>query len=147
MTRMTQIDVDDHSAVAEGRRAFPHRQLTEKIIKVFYEVYNRLRGGFLEKLYERAMAIELKEAGLEVETQAPATVVYKEHVIGRFALDLVVEDKVVVELKSVSALAEEHAAQLINYLTATKYELGLLLNFGDKPEIRRILCTREHKQH
>ncbi len=139
--------MDDHSAVAEGGRPFPHRQLTEKIIKGFYEVYNRLGRGFLEKLYERAMAIELEEAGLGVETQAPATVVYKGHVIGEFALDLVVEDKVVVELKSVRTLTEEHAAQLINYLTATKYELGLLLNFGDKPEIRRILCTREYKQH
>jgi GxxExxY protein len=144
---MTQIEVDDNGRVAEGGRLFPHRGVTQKIIKSFYEVYNRLGRGFLEKLYERAMVIELEEARLEVETQVPATVVYKEHVIGEFALDLVVAGTVVVELKSVRTLTEEHAAQLINYLTATKYELGLLLNFGDKPEIRRILCTKEYKQH
>ena len=143
---MAQIGRSSRSGSAGGRRTYPHALLTDKIIKVFYEVYNHLGCGFLERLYEKAMIIELEKAGLRVESQVPVTVSYKGQVIGDFVLDLVVEDTVVLELKSVSVLAEEHVAQLMNYLRATKYELGLLLNFGPKPKIRRLLYTREYKR-
>ena len=144
---MEQIEIiEDGSLVAERGGSFPHKGLTAKIIRAFYEVYNRLGRGFLEKLYEKALIIELEAAGLQVECQVPATVNYKGETIGDYLLDLVVETKVVLELKSVSTLSEEHAAQLINYLRATKYELGLLLNFGDKPEIRRMLYTSDYKR-
>jgi len=144
---MTQIEcIDDQSGVREDG-TFPHRELTQKTIKAFYEVCNQLGCGFLEKLYERAMIVELEQAGPHVDSQAPVTVSYNGHNIGEFVLDLVIEDKVLLELKSVSTLAEEHAAQLVRYLRATKYELGLLLNFGDKPEIRRMLYTSDYKQH
>jgi GxxExxY protein len=145
---MIQIDTTHNlDRVAERGGCYPHQELTARIIKAFYEVYNRLGRGFLEKLYERAMVIELEAAGLRVQTQVPATVSYKGHTIGEFLLDLVVEGKVLLELKSVTALADGHAAQLINYLQATEYELGLLLNFGDRPGIRRMLCTRDYKQY
>jgi GxxExxY protein len=142
---MTQIRRRAQNGCVGDRSAYPHASLTDRIIKVFYEVYNHLGSGFLEKLYEKAMIIELEEAGLRVETQVSVAVSYKGRVIVDYALDLVVEDTVVLELKAVRIPTEEHAAQLMNYLRATKYEIGLLLNFGTKPKVRRFLYTREYK--
>jgi len=118
-----------------------HKELTSDIIQCFYKVYNTLGYGFLEKVYENALKIELENSGLIVEKQLPISVFYSEKIVGEYFADLVIEKKVVVELKAAESLCEEHEIQLINYLKATQYEIGLLLNFGKKPEIRRKIFT------
>ena len=114
-----------------------HQELSEKIIKAFYDVYNRLGYGFLEQVYENAMVIELRSMGLKVEQQMPIKVRYRGEVVGEYFADLVVEDKIIVELKAVSTFQSSHEAQLLNYLKATHYEVGLLLNFGPSPTKKR----------
>ena len=116
---------------------FKHTELTEKIINIFYRVYNKLGYGFLEKVYENAMMIELKKEGILAIAQAPIRVLYDNEIIGEYYADILVDDKVIVEIKAARQLAEEHEAQLLNYLKATNIEVGLLLNFGVKPEIKR----------
>jgi GxxExxY protein len=118
------------------KHVYKHSNVTDRIIKAFYAVYSELGYGFLEKVYENSMTIELRAMGLEVVQQVPITVYYREMMVGEYFADLVVEDTVIVELKAARALAKEHEAQLLNYLKATVYEVGLLLNFGPKPEIR-----------
>jgi len=125
---------------------YKHSALTEKIIKAFYAVYSGLGYGFLEKVYENSMAMELRDMGLEVIQQMPITVCYRGQVVGEYFADLLVEDKVIVELKAARALANNHEAQLLNYLKATVYEVGLLLNFGPKPEIRRRAYDNSRKE-
>jgi GxxExxY protein len=120
-----------------------HKELTSEIIKCFYKVYNTLGFGFLEKVYENALKLELKNNGLLVEKQMPITVYYENQIVGEYFADLVVERKIIIELKAAESLCEEHELQLINYLKATDYELGLLLNFGKEPEIRRKIFTNE----
>ncbi|WP_373494705.1 GxxExxY protein [Aquiflexum sp.] len=122
---------------------YKHSDLTEKIIKAFYKVYNTLGFGLLEKVYENAMFIELRNMGLFVEKQRRVTVFYEGNVVGDYCADLTVEEKVFVELKAAEALCEDHEFQLINYLKATEIEVGLLLNFGKKPEFRRKIFTNE----
>ena len=114
-----------------------HNELTAQIIKAFYTVYNELGYGFLEKVYENALVIELKKMRLNVRRQYPIKVYYKGEIVGDFFADNIVDNKVIIELKSVKQLLPVHEAQLINYLKATDMEIGLLLNFGDIPEIRR----------
>ncbi|MEA3435259.1 MAG: GxxExxY protein [Thermodesulfobacteriota bacterium] len=114
-----------------------HTELTEKIIKLFYRVYNTLGYGFLEKVYESAMMIEFRKEGISALSQSPIKVIYEEEVVGEYYADILVDDKVIVEIKATRALALEHEAQLLNYLKATDVEVGLLLNFGPKPEIKR----------
>ena len=116
---------------------FKHKKLTERIIEVFYRVYNKLGYGFLEKVYEKAMTIEFKKENIPVVSQSPIKVVYKSEIIGEYYADLLVDSKVIVEIKAAKWLAEENEAQLLNYLKATDIEVGLLLNFGPKPEIKR----------
>jgi GxxExxY protein len=115
---------------------FKHADVTDLIIKAFYRVYGELGYGFLEKVYRNSMAIELRKLGLDVVTEACIAVYYDSQVVGEYFADLVVADAVIVELKAVRKLLEEHEAQLLNYLKATSYEVGLLLNFGPKPEIK-----------
>lgn len=122
-----------------------HKDLTEKIIQAFYTVYNTLGYGFLEKVYENALAIELPGLGLNVIQQAPIVVYYKELAVGNYDADLLVENLVIVELKATRTLAPEHEAQLLNYLKATPYEVGLLLNFGPQPQIKRKTYDNERK--
>ena len=114
-----------------------HREITEIVLKVFYKVYNELGYGFLEKVYENAMAIELTDLGQTVGQQVPIDVIYKKCYVGRYEADLVVNDLVIVELKAAEELVEKHEAQLLNYLKATRFEVGLLLNFGPKPSFKR----------
>jgi len=121
---------------------YKHSELMEKIIKAAYEVYNELGYGFLEKVYENALAQELKSAQLNVTPQAPIKVYYKQNLIGDYYADLLVDDKVIIEIKAVNQLAKIHEVQLVNYLKATKYEIGLLINFGDKIEIKRKIFDR-----
>jgi GxxExxY protein len=105
-------------------------ELTEKIIGCAIQVSNTLGVGFLEKVYENALVLELKEANLKIEAQKPIAVLYKGVVVGNFATDILVEAKVIVELKVAKAIEEMHEAQLLNYLKATGLQVGLLLNFG-----------------
>ena len=107
------------------------------VVKCFYMIYRHLGHGFLEKNYENALAFELRERGLKVVQQAPIKVRYKGQVIGEYFADLLVEDCLIIELKAATYLSGDHELQLLNYLKATHIELGLLLNFGKKPEISR----------
>ena len=125
---------------------YMHSDLTEKVIKVFYKVYNTLGYGFLEKVYENAMSIELTKAGLQHYKQQPINVFYDEKKVGSYYADIIVEGKVIIELKAAKNLCEEHEAQLLNYLRATEIEVGLLLNFGEEPQIRRKVFSREFKK-
>jgi len=125
--------------------AYKHTEITDKIIKAFYTVYNALGYGFLEKVYRNAMTIELHKLGLKVVPEAPIRVYYKEHLVGEYFADLLVADAVIVELKAVKEWAEAHEAQLLNYLKATPYEVGLLLNFGPKPGIKRKAYDNSRK--
>lgn len=122
-----------------------HKDLTNVIIKAYYNVYNKLGYGFLEKVYENSMMIELRKFGLKVVKQHAITVYYEEEVVGNYFADLVVDQKVIIELKAASALIEEHEIQLMNYLKATKVEVGLLLNFGKKPEFSRKIFENHLK--
>ena len=125
------MDTDHREIKFEG--------LTEEVIRVFYKVYNQLGYGFLEKVYVNAVMIELIKAGIHATAQAPIKVLYDGHVVGEYFADILVEDKVTVEVKAVKTLSPEHEAQLLNYLKATDIEVGLLLNFGARPELRRKL--------
>ena len=116
---------------------FKHKELTEKIIKIFYRVYNKLGYGFLEKVYENAMMIEFKREGILAVSQSPIKVFYDGEVIGEYYADILVDNKVIVEIKAAKRLVEENEAQLLNYLKATDIEVGLLLNFGTEPEVKR----------
>ena len=122
-----------------------YEELTEKCIGCFYTVYNYLGYGFLESVYEKAMLIELRRQGLKASRQQPITVYYLDEHVGEFYADILVEDKVVLELKAARILTVENDAQLLNELNATDYEVGLLLNFGPKPEIHRKVLDNERK--
>lgn len=122
-----------------------HEEITGKVLKAFFTVYHELGYGFLEKVYERAMVIELTELGLNCVPQQPISVYYNGVPVGEYYADLLVEDKVIVELKAAEAIRSEHEAQLINYLKATDCEVGLLLNFGKKPEFKRKAFSNHRK--
>ena len=122
-----------------------YRSLTEKIIGIFYAVYNKLGYGFLEKVYENAMVIECQKEGIPVAAQAPISVLYDGKIIGEYFADLLVDDRVIVEIKASKMLAPENEAQLLNYLKATKIEVGLLLNFGPKPQVKRKVFDNYRK--
>ncbi|MGH7601388.1 MAG: GxxExxY protein [bacterium] len=112
--------------------------LTGKIIGLAFKVYNRMGFGFLESVYENCMLIEFRKAGLKAESQKPITVYYDGEVVGEFEADILVEDEIILELKSVRQLAKAHEVQLVNYLVATGKDVGLLLNFGEqKVEVKR----------
>ncbi len=121
-------------------------ELTGKIIKVFYKVYNTLGFGFAESVYHNAMLIELVADGLSVETERPIAVYYNEKVVGTFSADIVVEGKIIIELKAKEKLHPSHEAQLINYLRATDIEIGLLFNFGKSPEFKRKYFSNKNKR-
>ena len=127
-------------------RGFKHRELTEKIIGVFYDVYNELGHGFLESVYEEAMAIALGQAGIQVERQVPLKVIFRGMVVGDFRADVIVEGAVILELKAASGIDPAHEAQLLNYLRATEIEVGLLLNFGPRPQFKRLAFENSRKQ-
>jgi len=123
---------------------YKHSELTGIILKAFYNVYNELGYGFLEKVYENAMMIELKKMGLVSEKQKPIKVFYEEILVGDYYADIIVENKVILELKAVENICPEHEVQLVNYLKATETEVGLLLNFGPKPQQKRRILTKEY---
>lgn len=123
-----------------------HKDITSAIIQAFYKVYNTLGYGFLEKVYENAMRIELIKADLQVEQQKNIKVYYESEQVGDYFADLLVNNLVIVELKAAESICEEHETQLLNYLKATNIEVGLLLNFGKKAEIKRKIFLNEHKK-
>jgi GxxExxY protein len=127
--------------MADGK----HADITGKVIGAFFKVYNTLGYGFNEKVYENALAIELRKAGLKAVKQQEIVVFYDGEDVGDYRADIIVNDVVIVELKAARELAEEHEAQLLNYLKATTIEVGLLLNFGVKAEHKRKVYDTDRK--
>jgi len=125
---------------------FKHFQLTQQIIGVYFDVYNELGMGFLESVYQKSLALALKSAGLEACSHIDIPVWFRGHQVGQFEGDLLVEKSVLLELKAARALNSAHQAQLLNYLRATEIEVGLLLNFGPKPEFKRVAYDNSRKR-
>ncbi len=119
-----------------------HGETTEKVLKAFYEVYNALGGGFLESVYHNAMEIALQDLGISSERERAIEVRFRGRIVGEFRADFLVEQCVIVELKACKEIDNTHIAQTINYLKATGVEVGLLLNFGPKPEFKRLVKSR-----
>jgi GxxExxY protein len=124
---------------------FKHRELTERIIQVFYDVYNELGPGFLESVYEAAMAIAIAATGLRAGRQVMIPVWFRGHQIGDFRADILVDKAVLLELKATRAIDQSHQAQLLNYLRATDIEVGLILNFGPQPQFKRFAFDNSRK--
>lgn len=122
-----------------------HEELTDTIIKTFYDVYNELGYGFLENVYQNSLYQELKSKGHKVEAQKKITVYYKEVEVGQYYADLIVEDVVILELKAADYIVKDFENQILNYLRATDCEVGLLLNFGKKPEFKRKIFENKRK--
>jgi GxxExxY protein len=125
---------------------FRHSDVTEKIIGIFYDVYNELGYGFLECVYEESLVIALYEAGLTANRQIPLPVWFRGHKVGEFRADLLVENCVLLELKTARSLDTAHEAQLLHYLKSTEIEVGMLPNFGSRPQFRRLLFDNERKK-
>lgn len=126
---------------------YQHSEVTQLILKAYYKVYNTLGYGFLEKVYENALRLELNAMGLSCSAQQPIDVFYGSEKVGLYFADLVVNNCVIVELKAAVGLVSEHEAQLTNYLKATNIEVGLLLNFGTQPQHRRKVFANHRKTH
>jgi len=122
-----------------------HEEITSDIINAFYHVYNTLGYGFLEKVYESALAKELAKRGHSVKQQVPVQVFYEGEAVGEYFADILVDDKVILELKAAEEIAKAHEAQLVNYLKAIDIQVGLLLNFGPKAEFKRKIYTKRRK--
>ena len=122
-----------------------HSDISDGILKCFYRVYNELGIGFLESVYETALCQELSEFGFNVNSQVPIHVYYKGQMVGDFKADIIVGNKVLIEWKAARAMDPLCEAQVLNYLRATKIEVGLLLNFGPKPQIKRLLFDNSRK--
>ena len=120
--------------------------ITNKIIKIFYFVYNELGYGFLEKVYERAMCVAFRNAGIKFVSQLPVKVIFEGEIVGDYIADFLIDDKVVVEIKASRNLCEADEFQLVNYLKCTDKEVGLLLNFGKSPQIKRKVFDNELKK-
>ncbi len=126
---------------------FPHQELTKKIIGIYYDVYNELGYGFLERVYQNAMLIELKKRGFQVECNKKLIVYYKQDIVGEYVPDIIVNDLIILELKAVEYLIEAHENQILNYLKATDCEIGLVLNFGKDPQFIRKIFTNNFKKN
>jgi GxxExxY protein len=129
-----------------GIATLKHAEVTEKIIGVFYDVYNELGYGFLECIYEESLVIALHEAGLTANRQIPLPVWFRGHKVGDCRADLLVENSVLLELKSARSLDPAHEAQLLHYLKSTEVEIGMLLNFGTRPQFRRLIFDNGRKK-
>src|SRR5262245_60963895 len=122
-----------------------HREITDQILNAFYKVYNALGYGFLEKVYESALAIELRQIGLQIKRQIPIKVYYGQFLVGDYVADMMVENKVILELKATETIVQANVNQLQNYLKATEIEVGMLLNFGRRPEFKRKVFSNSRK--
>ncbi len=125
---------------------FPHQELTKSIIGIYYNVYNELGFGFLEKVYHKALLIELKNNGYKIDSEKKVNVYYKNEIVGEYIPDIIINDSVIVELKCVEYLTDIHENQLLNYLKATDCEVGLILNFGKDPQFIRKIFTKNKKK-
>jgi len=134
------------SCICGGTVGLKHAELTEKIVGIFCDVYNELGYGFLESVYEESLVIALRETGLDVERQLVIPVWFRGHEVGRFRGDILVEDSVLLELKNARILEAAHEAQLLHYLKSTEIEVGPLLNFGSRPQFRRLLFDNSRKK-
>ena len=123
-----------------------HGSLTDQILRVFYDVYNELGHGFLESVYHRSLVMALESAGLNVCSRVDIPVWFRGHQVGQFVADILVEQCVLLELKAARSLDTAHRAQLLNYLRATDIEVGLLLNFGERPEFKRVVFDNLKKK-
>ena len=137
-TSLPRIDADSHGLI--------HSELTEKIIGIFYDIYNELGHGFLESVYEQALAIAFAEDEIFFQRQIAIPVWFRGQQIGDFRADLLVDNKVIVELKVGRTIEAAWEKQLLNYLRATQIEVGLLLNFGSAPQFRRLIFDNERKK-
>lgn len=126
MTQNTQTDAD-----------YLFKEETDKIIGAFYKVYRTLGYGFLERVYQNALYYELLSLGLDCKVQYPIQVLYDGHIVGEYVADMLINNHIILELKSVETLSQAHEFQLINYLKATRIEVGLLLNFGERAQVKR----------
>ncbi len=122
-----------------------YKELSDKIIKIFYQVYNKLGYGFLEKVYENAMMIEFNKQGIPAVPQSPINVYYDGTLIGEYFTDILVDNKIIVEIKATKTTSDAHEAQLLNYLKATDIEVGLLFNFGPEPSFKRKVFDNDRK--
>jgi GxxExxY protein len=118
-----------------------YEEITDKIIEVFYKVYNKIGYGFLERVYAGAMKVEFDRIGLTCVREMPIKVNYEGVVVGEYLADFLIEDKVLVEVKAIREITGRDEMQLLNYLRATDAEVGLLLNFGERPEVKRKICS------
>ena len=125
---------------------FPHQELTKSIIGIYYNVYNELGFGFLEKVYHKALLIELKNNGYKIDSEKKVNVYYKNKIVGEYIPDIIINDSAIVELKCVEYLTDIHENQLLNYLKATDCEVGLILNFGKDPQFIRKIFTNDLKK-
>ena len=121
-----------------------YEDITSEIIKIFYKVNNTLGYGFLEKVYENAIILELKKTGIKIKQQENIKVFYEGEEVGNYYADIIVEDKIILELKCCENLRDEHRNQLINYLKATNMKVGLLLNFGKNSEFKRVIFSKNN---
>ena len=128
-----------------NRLDFKHLDITSRIVEVFFEVYGELGYGFLELVYRSAMGMATREAGLQVETEVEVQALFRGRPVGVFRLDFVVAQAVIVELKAGRGIDHSHLAQVLNYLRCTSHEVGLILNFGPRPQIRRVAFTNSRK--
>ncbi len=129
--------------VAYNKANYKYSEITEKIIKEVYYVYNVLGHGFLEKIYENALSKRLKDIGFKLKQQHPINVFFENEMMGEYFADLLVEDKIIIELKAIEVLNRIHEVQLVNYLKATNIEVGLLINFGPKIQIKRRVLSKK----
>ena len=125
---------------------YKHSELTDLIIRIFYEVYNELGCGFLESVYRNSLQLALIERGLRAEAEVPIAVFFRDQRVGDFRADLIVNGCILLELKAAETIIAVHEAQVLNYLRSTPLELGLILNFGPKPQVRRLLFDNARKQ-
>ena len=127
-------------------KKFPHQELTKSIIGIYYNVYNELGFGFLEKVYHKALLIELRKNGYKIDSEKKVNVYYKNEVVGEYIPDVIINEAVIVELKCVEYLTDIHENQLLNYLKATDREVGLILNFWKDPQFIRKIFTNDLKK-
>ena len=143
--------LDGSNRVTNGDRRttgqFLHGAITKKVLETFFDVYNELGAGFLETVYVKSLARALRDAGLHVDAEVPIDVFFRHEVVGRYFADIVVENRLVVEIKAVRTLRPEHEAQLMHYLRATSMEVGLLLNFGHQPQLKRVVYSNTLKSN
>lgn len=128
------------------KQNYIHSEITEQIIGEAFKVYNILGSGFLEKVYCNALYKKLTEKGLDVKCEYPVKVYFEGEIVGDYYCDIIINETVIVELKAIESLSKIHEVQLVNYLKATNLEVGLLINFGEKIEIKRKVLTKHHKK-